>query len=514
MTELNHKRLKTDLEAASMEDVFSQNAAPGLKLRFAEPSKDIPQLVELLHLSFAELGPDPRFKAAAQSIIDDTYSSPGRFTEVYLAHESGTSAFFVFEDEKTGNLGGCIGMQRANPYEARLVRLVVAPSHRRRGLGGKLTRCVLGYSLLRGYDSVILDTIAESGRGLYLSEGFESLGRSFMWKRLTSTRAKVSKVAVIGGTHGNELIGAHLVTHVFPAQPLGQEHVQVELVLANPKALKQGMRYVEEDLNRCFALDDLLNKVGGNYERTRAREINHQLGGKREIRGSIREWKKQAPAHACEYMIDLHSSTSNMGISLITLANNPLTMRLAASLELFLCQSPLKFHLVVDSKCKPEEYNNMDATTPSGMCLEVGPLAHGTLNSPVLYEWTKKSVEHLIECISLHNQDKEFAQGRQVLDAVEPLKPVYFPQKEGRMGISARLHESFLGKDFMPLKRGDPVFVDLETNVVIPFEDEENYSPYPGWVEEELCAYFIGEAAYFESGVAFWLARRKKVFAY
>lgn len=65
---------------------------------------------------------------------------------------------------------------------------------------------------------------------------------------------RLDRVAVCGGTHGNELSGVYLV------REMSRETVQTEeedkrklvLVLGNPQAIEQGRRYVRTDLNRCF----------------------------------------------------------------------------------------------------------------------------------------------------------------------------------------------------------------------------------------------------------------------
>lgn len=71
---------------------------------------------------------------------------------------------------------------------------------------------------------------------------------------------RLSRVAVCGGTHGNELSGVYLVRELLKAQKEAKEKKEEEeekppsvlLVLSNPWATQQCRRYINTDLNRCF----------------------------------------------------------------------------------------------------------------------------------------------------------------------------------------------------------------------------------------------------------------------
>lgn len=81
------------------------------------------------------------------------------------------------------------------------------------------------------------------------------------------------EVAIVGGIHGDEPCGPAAVEALLDAD-LDVER-PVKLVVANEKALSQGVRYVEEDLNRAFPgspdadthegrlAHDLLNEIRG-----------------------------------------------------------------------------------------------------------------------------------------------------------------------------------------------------------------------------------------------------------
>lgn len=67
---------------------------------------------------------------------------------------------------------------------------------------------------------------------------------------------RLSRVAVCGGTHGNELSGVYLVRELLKEEKEEEEKEQkplsVMLVLSNPWAVQQCRRYISTDLNRCF----------------------------------------------------------------------------------------------------------------------------------------------------------------------------------------------------------------------------------------------------------------------
>ncbi len=75
-----------------------------------------------------------------------------------------------------------------------------------------------------------------------------------------------NKIVICGGTHGNELTGVYLA----------KKH---GWLLANQAAVAASRRYIDKDLNRCFALSNL-NSNDNALESTRAREINALLGKK------------------------------------------------------------------------------------------------------------------------------------------------------------------------------------------------------------------------------------------
>ncbi|NXE06137.1 ACY2 Aspartoacylase, partial [Lophotis ruficrista] len=117
----------------------------------------------------------------------------------------------------------------------------------------------------------------------------------------------VRRVAIFGGTHGNELSGVFLVKHWQEnGAEIQRAGMEVKPFLTNPRAVKKCTRYIDCDLNRVFDSDNLGRTVVEDipYEVRRAQEINQIFGPK----GSD---------DAYDLIFDLHNTTSNMGGTLI-----------------------------------------------------------------------------------------------------------------------------------------------------------------------------------------------------
>ena len=89
--------------------------------------------------------------------------------------------------------------------------------------------------------------------------------------------SSVRRVLVAGGTHGNEWLGAWLVQKwQRDPRPLQRQGFDTVALLANPPAFARGVRYLDQDLNRCF--DDPRANPDAAWEIRRAREILDDFG--------------------------------------------------------------------------------------------------------------------------------------------------------------------------------------------------------------------------------------------
>jgi len=137
-------------------------------------------------------------------------------------------------------------------------------------------------------------------------------------------RQPVRRVAIVGGTHGNELLGIELV-RLLQRQPeeAQRESFETVCVLANPEATAVCQRYVSVDLNRCFTAATLggAEPDAASVEEARARELDAMLGPKRS----------ESPQ--CDVCLDVHTTTSAVGTCLMMAQEDALAVELAAYLQ-------------------------------------------------------------------------------------------------------------------------------------------------------------------------------------
>lgn len=66
------------------------------------------------------------------------------------------------------------------------------------------------------------------------------------------TLPPLSRVAICGGTHGNEMSGVYMVRQLQQQKTEEAGSVSITAVLSNPEAVDICRRYKDTDLNRCF----------------------------------------------------------------------------------------------------------------------------------------------------------------------------------------------------------------------------------------------------------------------
>lgn len=75
---------------------------------------------------------------------------------------------------------------------------------------------------------------------------------------MSSPCARVRRVGLFGGTHGNELSGVLLVRHwLQDGAEIQRPRVEVKPFLTNPRAVERCTRYIDCDLNRVFDPENL-----------------------------------------------------------------------------------------------------------------------------------------------------------------------------------------------------------------------------------------------------------------
>jgi len=289
----------------------------------------------------------------------------------------------------------------------------------------------------------------------------------------------ISNVTIVGGTHGNELTGVYLVKYLKNNPTLLEKYqLDIQFLLANELAIEKNVRYVDQDLNRQFSNESL--SLDLNYrESQRARDI-HRLIGTESV-------------NQTDLIIDLHTTTTNMGLTLVITKDSEFHRRLVAYIQSTLPQVNIFF--------EPREQGSdsflMSVAKHSGILIEVGPIAQGTLKQKV-YEQTKEAVFACLDFIQNYNQ-KIKMDLPQSIGVYEFIKKVPF-NVDIQGNITGMIHKDFEQSDYKQLKNGDPIF-SLLSGETIKFERDEEQ-------EGTLTACFINEAAYYDKKFAYSLMKK------
>lgn len=288
--------------------------------------------------------------------------------------------------------------------------------------------------------------------------------------------AGVRRVLVAGGTHGNEWIGAWLVRH-WQKQPraVQRQGFETALLLANPPAVERGVRYLEQDLNRSF---DAPRAEAPAWEERRAREILDEFGP-----------GGRAPV---DVVLDLHTTTANMGLSYIVTNREPFNLKMAASVARR--EPALRVYAWIDETLPKSALSTI---VTRGATIEVGPTPNNVVRGDLLLA-TERVVRHCLDFIEAFERGDLAQQPPEKLDVYMHLRSYDYP-RDATGAVTAFVHPALQDADFQALERGDPIFQSLDGQT---FAYEEDGPVYP---------VFVNEAAYYEKAIAFSVARRETV---
>jgi succinylglutamate desuccinylase len=247
---------------------------------------------------------------------------------------------------------------------------------------------------------------------------------------------KIRRVAIVGGTHGNEWTGVYLVRK-FQQSPQWVQRSTFETVtlLANPKAIELNQRYVDRDLNRCFGPVSLNNPELPGYEPDRAKSIAQQFN--------------HDAASRVDVILDLHSTTANMGMTLLPTSQHPFNLQLMAHLSE---QDPsVRVCLGLSSS---QENPMLRSLVPFGCTIEVGAIAQGVLDAH-WFQQTELMIHRILDYLEAINQEKTVTIPAS-FTAYQSIESIDYPRNE--LGeLAAMIHPRLQGRDYQPLEPGDPM---------------------------------------------------------
>lgn len=290
---------------------------------------------------------------------------------------------------------------------------------------------------------------------------------------------QINRVAIVGGTHGNEFTGAYLIQKFaqFPDLITRQSFETVTL-LANPNAFVAGRRYLEKDLNRSFLKQDLQNLTLSSYEELQAKSIQHTLASNSD---------KQV-----DFILDLHSTTANMGLTIILVNSHPLNLKLAA----YRSQINPLVRVYRCSFKSIEENPFVNSLCELGFAIEVGPIAQGLLKAK-LFQQTEELVYAVLDYLERFNQGG-ITSTNETLILYDHLSVVEYPKQEDGK-IFGMIHPELQDKDYQSLNPGDPIFLTFDDKTIF-YEGASTVWPI-----------FINEAAYYEKGIAMCLTQKQQI---
>uniref|UniRef100_A0A3Q0S1M5 Aspartoacylase n=1 Tax=Amphilophus citrinellus TaxID=61819 RepID=A0A3Q0S1M5_AMPCI len=274
----------------------------------------------------------------------------------------------------------------------------------------------------------------------------------------TARFSEARRVAIFGGTHGNEMSGVTLVNlWMKNSAEIKRKGVEAVPFITNPKAVEKCTRYVDTDLNRAFTPENLSAPGGDDlpYEVQRAQEINRIFGPK----GS---------PEAYDVIFDLHNTTSNMGCTLILESSKD---HFNLQMMNYIKVGDLKMHV----KAQPQ----------------------GVLRSNI-FEAMRVILKHALDFIELFNEGVEFPPC--TVEVFRVLERIDYP-RDANGNIIAMVHPNLQDCDWEPLNPGDPMFQTFDGKTI---HYQGSGTVYPT---------FINEAAYYEKQQAFITTRRETLVA-
>jgi succinylglutamate desuccinylase len=289
---------------------------------------------------------------------------------------------------------------------------------------------------------------------------------------------KIKRVAIVGGTHGNELTGVILVKKFLQyAQLVRRQSFETVCLLANPQAIDLTRRYIDRDLNRCFDRHDLANPALTGYEDNLAKQLFARYGS--------------SGTEPLDVIFDLHSTTANMGTTIIPISDSPANLQLAAYLSSL--DPTIRVYLGLHSGQSSPMLRSM---AHLGCTIEVGAISQGVVDAKI-FQNVERLVLAALDYVDNLNQGVPMTIPKTV-NVYRAIEAINYP-RNGQNELTAMIHPDRQHQDYQPISPNDPLFIDLQGKTIY-YQGTKNVSPV-----------FINEAAYYEKGVAMILTEKQTI---
>jgi len=288
----------------------------------------------------------------------------------------------------------------------------------------------------------------------------------------------VQRILIVSGTHGNEINPIWAVKQFNTEENILKHGIEYEYIIGNPIAYEKGCRYIDADLNRSFKEDKNYAKHKNCfYEINRANFLVNQFG----INGS----------KPCQIAIDLHTTTANMGTSIVLYGRRFKDFCLAA-----LLQNKFGLPIYLHEKDKDQTGFLVEAW-PCGLVIEIGAVAQNFYDPKIIDRF-------LIILSSLREEIDKLK--KNLIDLPKELfvhvhqGSIDYPRDE-KGDIDGLIHPERINQDWKMIKKGDPLFLDRQ-GIIHKYDEDQLIWPV-----------FIGEVAYKEKKIAMSYTKKEVIYS-
>ena len=283
----------------------------------------------------------------------------------------------------------------------------------------------------------------------------------------------LKKILIVSGTHGNEINPVWAVNQFCNQDNIIDNNIEYKFTIGNPVAFEKGIRYLDTDLNRSFDFKKKLDKT--NYEVDRANFLVEKFG----INSS----------EPCEIAIDLHTTTANMGTSIVMYGRRNKDFCLAA-----LLQNKFGLPIYLHENDKNQKGFLVEAW-PCGLVIEIGSVAQNFYDPNIVNRFLIIISDLRDEINKLKNNLIKLP--KELVVHVHQGSIDYPREKNGC--INGIIHPERINQDWKQIKRGDPLFLNINDQTIF-YTGDNNIYPV-----------FIGEVAYKEKKIAMSYTRKEVI---
>ncbi|MCR8539524.1 MAG: aspartoacylase [Prochlorococcus marinus CUG1439] len=286
----------------------------------------------------------------------------------------------------------------------------------------------------------------------------------------------IQRILIVSGTHGNEINPIWAVNQFNSKENTNKKGIEYKFIIGNPIAYQKGCRYIDADLNRSFNENNNYHQQKKSiYEIDRANFLVDQFG----INGS----------QPCQIAIDLHTTTANMGTSIVMYGRRFKDFCLAA-----LLQNKFGLPIYLHEKDQAQTGFLVEAW-PCGLVIEVGAVAQNFYDPKIINRFLIIISSLREEIDKLKNNLIELP--KELVVYVHQGSIDYPRDKKG--DIDGLIHPKRINQDWKMIKKGDPLFIDRQGII----------HKYDG--DQEIWPVFIGEVAYKEKKIAMSYTKKELI---